>query len=137
VRFVGYQDDVASLVAAGDVYVSCSDTDGIPAVVIEAGYLGLPSVAFRVGGIHECVKDGETGSLVKSGDEKALALAILGLVDSPRRRHEMGAAARRWVTTCFPIDIVGRQYEAFYRHIVDAATLPGLRSCMAAMEERR
>ena len=131
VRFLGYQDDVASFVAAGDVYVCCSDTDGIPAVVIEAGYLGLPTVAFRVGGMHECVRDGETGVLVPSGDEGALAGAILSLVDSPIRRDERGAAARRWVSSRFSMDAVGCQYEAFYRQLVEARMSPRIRSCAA------
>ena len=127
VRFLGYQDDVASFVAAGDVYVSCSETDGIPAVVIEAGYLGLPTVAFRVGGMHECVRDGETGVLVSSGDEGALAGAILSLVNSPIQREERGAAARRWVSSRFSMDAVGGQYKAFYRQLVERRKSPSTR----------
>jgi glycosyltransferase involved in cell wall biosynthesis len=118
VRFLGYQDEVASFMTASDVFVSTSDTEGIPAVVIEAGYLGLATVAFRVGGMHECVKDGETGTLVASGDEQALVVALRSLVDSPARRLEMGRNARGWVSQRFSIDAVGRQYEAFYTQLL-------------------
>jgi glycosyltransferase involved in cell wall biosynthesis len=118
VRFLGYQDEVASFMTASDVFVSTSDTEGIPAVVIEAGYLGLATVAFRVGGMHECVKDGETGMLVAAGDEDALVAALRSLVDSPARRVEMGRTARGWVSQRFSIDAVGRQYEAFYTQLL-------------------
>ena len=137
VRFLGYQDDIASFVAAGDVYVSCSDTDGIPAVVIEAGYLGLPTVAFRVGGMHECVRDGETGTLVPSGDEEALVSAILSLVDSPSRRDDWGGAARRWVSGRFSMDAVGHQDQTFYRQLIAANMSPSIPSYAAAVEEAR
>ncbi len=137
VRFLGSQDDIASFVAAGDVFVSCSDTDGIPAVVIEAGYLGLPTVAFRVGGMHECVRNGETGTLVPSGDEGALVDAILSLADSPSRRDEWGGAAKRWVSGRFSMDAVGHQYETFYRQLVQAGMSRTRRSCVAAVEEAR
>jgi len=119
VRFLGYQDEVASFVAAGDVYVSTSDTEGIPAVVIESGYLGLPTVAFRIGGMHECVKDGATGTLVRSGDEAALVAALRSLIDSPALIEKMGAEARRWTSSRFSIGTVGRQYEAFYRQLLE------------------
>ena len=119
VRFLGYQTDVASFVAAGDVNVSTSDTEGIPAVVIEAGYLNLPTVGFRVGGMHECIKDGQTGILVPAGNEAALADALLRLIDSSRLRQQMGQEAQRWIVSRFSIDSVGRRYEAFYAGLVD------------------
>ena len=124
IRFLGYQDEVASFVAACDVYTSTSDTEGIPAVVIEAGYLGLPTVAFRVGGMHECVKDGETGVLVPAGDEAALSGALLSLVDSPRLRDKMGQEGRRWVTRWFSIDVVGGRYRTFYRRLLGQTDHP-------------
>lgn len=114
VRFLGCQADVASIVAACDIHLSPSDTEGMPAVAIEAAHLGLPTVAFRVGGMHECVRHGETGLLVPPEDESALADAALSLVNCASRREAMGEAARRWVDGRFSIDAVGRQYESFY-----------------------
>jgi glycosyltransferase involved in cell wall biosynthesis len=118
VRFLGYQEQVASLVAAADVHLSTSDTEGIPAVVIESGYLGVPTVAFRVGGMHECIRDGETGMLVPAGDEDQFVGAVLSLLDSASVRREMGKAARRWISTRFSIGVVGQQYEAFYSELL-------------------
>ncbi len=122
VRFVGCQADVASVVAACDIHLSPSATEGMPAVAIEAAHLGLPTVAFRVGGMHECVKHGETGLLVTAEDEAALADAALSLVNSPSRRAAMGETARRWVDERFSIDAVGQQYESFYGLILGRAT---------------
>jgi glycosyltransferase involved in cell wall biosynthesis len=125
VRFLGYQTEVASFVAAADVHVSTSDSEGIPAAVIEAGHMKLPTVGFRVGGMHECVRDGETGSLVPAGDEQQMINAIGLLLDSSHLRGTMGHAARAWVGSRFSIDAVGRQYEAFYGRLIDERSRQG------------
>ena len=118
VRFVGCHADVASVVAACDIHLSLSDTEGMPAAVIEAAHLGLPTVAFQLGGMHECVKHGETGLLVPAGDEAAFVHACLSLVTAPSRRALMGETARRWVDGRFSIECVGEQYESFYRRVL-------------------
>ena len=92
--FFGYQDRVADFIAAADVFVMTSDTEGVPAVVLEAGYLGLPVVATNVGGMRECVLDGKTGMLVSEPFEDGLAGAITELVDDPSMREQMGARGR-------------------------------------------
>jgi len=122
VRFVGCHADVASVMAACDIHLSQSDTEGMPAVAIEAAHLGLPTVAFRVGGMHECVRHGETGLLVPAEDEQALADAGLSLVKSPSLRDAMGEAARRWVDGRFSIDVVGQQYESFDGRVLGGIT---------------
>jgi glycosyltransferase involved in cell wall biosynthesis len=67
--FEGMED--ASLFLMGSYY------EGLPNVLLEAGMLGIPVVAFDVpGGIREIITDGQNGLLVKDNDEKAFAVAI-------------------------------------------------------------
>jgi glycosyltransferase involved in cell wall biosynthesis len=67
--FAGMEN--ASLFLMGSHY------EGFPNVLLEAGMLGIPVVAFDApGGINEIIVDGENGLLVKDGDEKSFALAI-------------------------------------------------------------
>ncbi|NJN84054.1 MAG: glycosyltransferase, partial [Caldilineaceae bacterium] len=117
-RFLGYQERVAPYLSAADLLVVSSDSDGIPAVILEAGMLALPTVATRVGGIPECVRDGETGLLVDAGDENGLGLAVASLLSDPLRRAELGAAAQRWVESHFGMETVANQYLAFYRKVI-------------------
>jgi glycosyltransferase involved in cell wall biosynthesis len=120
-RFFGAQADVASYMNAADLFILSSDTEGIPAVVLEAGWLGLPVVATRVGGLPECVLDGETGLLVDPVDEAALAQAVAGLLKDPLLRAEMGDRARAWVESRFTMDAIARRYVDFYRQVLDRA----------------
>ena len=67
--FAGMED--AALFLMGSHY------EGFPNVLLEAGVLGLPVVAFDVpGGINEIITNGENGILVKNNDEAAFAKAV-------------------------------------------------------------
>ena len=57
------------------------DTEGLGVVLVEALTFGTPVVASNVGGISDVIIDGETGLLVPEKDEKALAAAIVRLLD--------------------------------------------------------
>ena len=81
-----------------------SDTEGIPGVILEAGLMGLPVVATRVGGVPECVLANETGILIDTDDEEGLAEAVLMLLKNPLKRKEMGKRAERWISENFTID---------------------------------
>lgn len=117
-RFLGYRPDVAGLVAAADLLVSTSDTEGIPAAVLEASYLELPVAGFAVGGMAECVRHGETGLLAPPGDEEELFRLAARLVRAPGERRALGRNGRLFVEQGFSIDAIGRRYEAFYRRLL-------------------
>jgi glycosyltransferase involved in cell wall biosynthesis len=119
-RLLGYQREVAGWVAAADLFASTSDTEGIPAAVLEASYLRLPVAGFAVGGMPECVRHGETGLLAPPGDEEALCGLVLDLVRDAGRRRAMGLAGRRFVAEGFSMGAVGRRYEAFYHRLLGA-----------------
>ncbi len=77
VRFAGFTDNPWGLMVQSDVLVLSSRYEGLPNVVLEAGALGLPVIAFDCpGGTREIVHDGETGVLVPCGDAEALGRAI-------------------------------------------------------------
>ncbi|MCB0164579.1 MAG: glycosyltransferase family 4 protein [Anaerolineae bacterium] len=118
VNFLGVQSEVASLLNAADLFVLTSDTEGIPAVVLEAGASGLPVVATCVGGLAECVTDGQTGYLLPPQDESGQVQAILSLLQQPEQRRRMGQAAKQWVQTTFSIEHITQQYLNFYNRVL-------------------
>ena len=69
-RFVGKiaHDEVGWWMAAGDLFVLPSLSEGLPTVVCEAMNCGRPVVATAVDGTPEIVRDGETGLLVPPSD---------------------------------------------------------------------
>ena len=64
VRFLGWRDDVESLLASCDVFVCPSRHEPLGNVVVEAMACGVPVVAYDIGGPGELVKNGSTGWLV-------------------------------------------------------------------------
>jgi glycosyltransferase involved in cell wall biosynthesis len=119
VHFLGVQQEVASFLNAADLFLLTSDTEGIPAAVLEAGWLELPVVATRVGGLPECVQDGATGILVDPDDEAGLTQATVNLLREPDLRERMGEAARQRVGSRYTMQVVTQQYLDFYRHVLN------------------
>jgi glycosyltransferase involved in cell wall biosynthesis len=72
--------------------------------VLEAQAMGKAVIATRSAGMPDYVRDGETGILVDQGDPAALAGAIRTLWHEPGRAAAMGAAARAWVDSEFPLE---------------------------------
>src|SRR5205807_4507369 len=74
-HLLGLRSDVADVLAAADLFVLPSLSEGLPLALLEAMFAGLPIVASRVGEIPTALVDGECGVLVPPGDPAALAAA--------------------------------------------------------------
>jgi glycosyltransferase involved in cell wall biosynthesis len=80
VRFLGNRDDVPELLAASDLLVVPSASEGLGFSAIEALAAGRPVVAFDVGGLSEIVSDGANGRLIPAGDQRAFVDAVVTLL---------------------------------------------------------
>lgn len=117
IYFTGYQQDVSPYLAASDILVLTSDTEGLPGVVLEAGYFEVPTVSSDVGGISECLIDGETGYLIKDRFVNSFNEKVSFLLDNPERKKEMGAKAKLFIDKNFRMDEVVSQYLSFFQSI--------------------
>jgi glycosyltransferase involved in cell wall biosynthesis len=95
VRFTGYREDVAALIAGMDLFVLPSLNEGMGRVLVIAMALGKPIVATAVGGVPELLGHGEAGVLVPASDPRALGDAIAELLSDPARAARLGETARR------------------------------------------
>lgn len=68
VRLVGVVREISKLIAVHDVLALPSFTEGFPNVVLEALEIGVPVVAFAVGGINEMLKSGFNGYIIRQHD---------------------------------------------------------------------
>lgn len=94
-RFLGPVNDVRDVMAAADLLLLTSHTEGVPGVGIEAGLTGLPVVAPRVGGIPFLVSDRSTGVLVDQRSPEAFATAIEeAIVNGPQLGRNAAARCR-------------------------------------------
>jgi len=79
---------------------------------------GRPVVATNVGGAPEMIVHGESGFLVPSGDDGALAGHVVSLLGDERARLEMGALARLRVTERFSDEAQLRNTELMYDSVL-------------------
>lgn len=80
----GYLTDSLSLVVAYnacDTFIISSIAENYPNVVLEAMACGKPCVGFTTGGIPDLIRNGESGSLVESGDVEGLVCAVRSLLE--------------------------------------------------------
>jgi glycosyltransferase involved in cell wall biosynthesis len=77
VRLLGRVPQANRLVAAADVLLLCSHSEGMPVVVMEAIAAGVPVVSTAVGGIPELIRNNHNGILTQPGSPEALAEGIL------------------------------------------------------------
>ena len=114
VRFDGFRDDVAAVLAEADVFLLSSHYEGISIALLEAMRAGLPAVATQVGGVGETVVAGHTGVLVADDDTGAFAEAMLRLAGDAALRRRMGAAAREHQQREFSLERMLQRYESLY-----------------------
>ena len=100
-RRLGYRTDIASLLAAADIFVLPSHFEGLPMSVIEAMLTALPVVASDISGPREQVMHGQTGLLVPPGGVGPLAEALSLLCGDTGLRARMGEAGRLRAVTLY------------------------------------
>jgi glycosyltransferase involved in cell wall biosynthesis len=96
VRFLGRvpQLSMPAIYDGSDIFLNASEIDNMPLSILEAFSAGLPVVTTDAGGIPYLVKDGETGLLVKMGDDAALAARAVRLLAEPELAEAIAARAR-------------------------------------------
>jgi glycosyltransferase involved in cell wall biosynthesis len=99
VNFAGNRsaEQIPQWMAAADILVLPSLSEGRPNVVIEAQACALPVVATAVGGTPELIEDGVSGMLVAPADSEALAGALRTLITDKDLRLRLGAAGRQQI----------------------------------------
>ena len=113
-RLLGFRDDVPSLLAAADIYVMPSLSEGLPLALVEAMLAGKPIIASRVGGIPEVLSDGHNGLLVGAGNAGELATALSRLAADRALRLDLGRHAREVAEENLTVARMTDRYLALY-----------------------
>jgi glycosyltransferase involved in cell wall biosynthesis len=115
-QLLGERDDLPALLAAADVFVSCSHNEPFGRVLVEAGAAGVPVVAVNSGAKAEIIEHGVTGLLTEPTAE-ALAAACEKLLAGAPLRAQMAAAARERVTRLFDVRRAAEEMAGVWRGV--------------------
>jgi glycosyltransferase involved in cell wall biosynthesis len=117
-RIVGEVADPHPYIAAADVCLLCSETEGLSNSILEYMLAGRPTVATRVGGNPEVISDGITGTLIEVGRPAEIAAAAIAYLENPARAREVGAAARAWTIAHFSVKSMLDAHTALYDNVL-------------------
>jgi glycosyltransferase involved in cell wall biosynthesis len=128
VHLLGLRSDVAAVLAAADLFVLPSLSEGLPLALLEAMFAGRPTVATRVGEVPAALDHGRAGMLVPPDDAAALAGAIDDLLIHPDRALTLGQRAHARAVAEYDLDGMVRRYRFMYDQLLGATplNLPGI-----------
>lgn len=128
VMFLGWREDMDRLMAAADIVVLPSRVEGCPYVALEAAAHARPLIGSDVQGVRDCIRHGETGFLVPSGDDEAMTRSLATLLDRPALRRRFGMAGRDMVARDFSLPGMLRSTSDVYETLcADAMRKDGRR----------
>lgn len=125
VEFTGSisEEEKARLLSSAWMLVHAASHEGWGMVVLEAGMVRTPTLAFEVAGLRDTVRHGVTGHL--AADPDGLVEAWLTLAADAAMRDRLGLAAREWALG-FTWDRTIDRLEQVLLRAADAAPIPAL-----------
>jgi glycosyltransferase involved in cell wall biosynthesis len=90
----GFVEEIHDAVAGLDVLWHPSKSEGLGTSVIDAMAIGVPPIAFAVGGLPEVIEDRKSGILVPAGDLNGFMRAAAELITDDELRARLGAGAK-------------------------------------------
>jgi glycosyltransferase involved in cell wall biosynthesis len=117
VKFLGWREDVAEVMATFDLFVLPSLNEGMGKVLVEAMAMRKPIIASNVGGIPDLVKNEENGLLVPPEDAEAIARSISILHSHPLKRRAMGEKGKA-IAVEYGADAMVQKIDRLYRELV-------------------
>ncbi|WP_417538424.1 glycosyltransferase family 4 protein [Marinobacter sp.] len=114
VAFTGFIEAPANFLAAMDLFLLSSNTEGTSMTLLEAMSLGLPTVATEAGGTPEIVAHAETGLLTPVGNVSAFAEGIAHIIKDKELRQRLGAASVRLFERRFSATSMAGAYSKIY-----------------------
>jgi len=122
-HLLGLRSNIPALLAASDIFVLPSLSEGLPLALLEAMFAGCPIVASDVGEVGVALAHGDAGVLVAPGDPVALAAAIDGLLSNRSHASDLGARAARRATAEYDVSGMVRRYVGLYEDVASLSSV--------------
>lgn len=118
VHFAGHQDDIKPFLAALDVLILSSLSEGCPLSLLEGMAFGIPVVATRVGGIPAVLTDEQTGLLIEPCNSNSIADGVIRCLSDPALAESLSVGARNAFRKRFAPEVVAEQYISVYDRVL-------------------
>ena len=109
--------DKIKQIRSSTVFVLPSYSEGFSMAVLEAMSIGIPIVTCPVGALADIIHHNENGLLVNPGDYRALARAIISVLNDNILCREISLKCRKDVIEKFSIDVVAKRYIELFRKV--------------------
>lgn len=114
VKFVGFLNNARSYITGLDLLVIPSRSEGLPYTLLEAGIVGTPIIATRVGGIPEVIDDEISGILIPPESSSTLFSSLNYLFDNENKRDEIAQALKLRVKKDFSLQTMLKETISLY-----------------------
>lgn len=117
VTFLGWREDIETVLAASDMVLLTSDNEGTPLSLIQAGMAKIPVVSTDVGSVPEIVVDQETGILTDL-TVRSLVSAVRELIEDSGLREDMGLAAYDYTMQRYGVERLVQDHQNLYLELL-------------------
>ena len=121
VEIWGYRDDMDQVLSLATIVVLPSYREGFPKVLIEAAACGRAVVTTDVPGCRDAIEDGITGLLVPVHDAKAIADAVLELLNNPQYCEQLGKSGRERAERVFDLRLIVAKHISIYEKLISTS----------------
>lgn len=115
-QLMGKTDQVGEVLSGSKVHVLSSQAEGLPIAIVEAGLLGVPTVAFDCApGIRELIDSERTGLVVPKNNVRELSESMLSLAEDHEMLSSMSEACAEKSKRYAPDEILDQWEELFFQ----------------------
>ncbi|MEL6928358.1 MAG: glycosyltransferase family 4 protein [Cyanobacteria bacterium J06600_6] len=112
VHFLGYRNDIPTLIQAADAVLLVSQQEGLPRSIMEAMCLNTPVIGSNIRGTQDLLED-DCGLLIELGNTDALAEAMIQVVEDPKSLATMAEKAKVKMED-YDLEQIIQQYTDIY-----------------------
>jgi len=121
VEFLGARRDVPEILRSANVFLSCSEAEGLPTVLLEAQAAGVPVVASAIDPHREALAAEMHRHLFSHEEPHRAAESITEIMQDPDVRARLSRAGRRFVEKRYNAETQLKMLENLYTTWVNLA----------------
>jgi glycosyltransferase involved in cell wall biosynthesis len=116
----GERADIPALLAAADLALLTSHSEGLSNTILEAMASSLPVLAMDVGGNRELIRNGENGFLLESRDPAKIAAVVVQVLQNQVLASKLGACGRQRAEAEFSLNRLAIRSIEYYERLIES-----------------